>query len=71
MNPTNPKKRYNPEFKAQAIELLALGRPVAENAAAEDLRSLRRENSLIKTENDILKKAAVMLGTKLQLHYGR
>jgi transposase len=105
MNPIKPKKRYNPEFKAQAIELLALGRPVAElaaelcvsanllyswksssqaaqvgsagaravgeNAAADDLRSLRRENSLLKAENDILKKAAVILGTKPQLNYGR
>ena len=68
MNPIKPKKRYNPEFKAQAIELLALGRPVAELAAADDLR---RENSLLKAENDILKKAAVILGIKPQLHYGR
>jgi transposase-like protein len=32
MNPTKPRKQYTPEFKAQAIELLALGRPVAELA---------------------------------------
>jgi hypothetical protein len=25
MNPIKPKKRYSPEFKAQASELLALG----------------------------------------------
>lgn len=31
MNQT-PRKRYTPEFKAQAVELIALGRPVAELA---------------------------------------
>ena len=36
MNPSKPRKQYTPEFKAQAIELLALGRPVAE--LAEELR---------------------------------
>ncbi len=32
MNPSKPRKQYTPEFKAQAIELLAIGRPVAELA---------------------------------------
>ena len=32
MNHTKPRKQYTPEFKAQAIELLAIGRPVAELA---------------------------------------
>ena len=36
MNSSKPRKQYTPEFKAQAIELLALGRPVAE--LAEELR---------------------------------
>ena len=36
MNPSKPRKQYTPEFKAQAIELLALGRPVTE--LAEELR---------------------------------
>ena len=96
----SPRKRYTPEFKAQAVELLALGRPVAELAeelcvspnllyswrsssqgaqagseggravgelaAADDLRALRRENALLRQENDILKKAAVILGTRPQ-----
>jgi transposase len=31
MNQTS-RKRYTPEFKAQAVELLALGRPVSELA---------------------------------------
>lgn len=99
MNQT-PRKRYTPEFKAQAVELLAIGRPVAqlaeelcispnllyswksssqrvrvgseggravgENAAADDPRALRREIALLRQENDILKKAAVILGTRLQ-----
>ena len=32
MTPSKPRKQYTPEFKAQAIELLAIGRPVAELA---------------------------------------
>ncbi len=105
MNQT-PRKRYTAEFKAQAVELLAIGRPVAElaelaelaeelsispnllyswksssqgarvgsegrravgeNAAADDPRVLRREIALLRQENDILKKAAVILGTRPQ-----
>ena len=32
MTPCKPRKQYTPEFKAQTIELLALGRPVSELA---------------------------------------
>ena len=88
-----PRRRYSPEFKAQAVELVGLGKPVLEVAqelgfganllyrwvsqasppaplgsAAEELRRLRRENAKLKIENDILKKAAVILGTKPQLN---
>lgn len=97
MNPVT-RKRYTPEFKAQAVELVALGKPVPEvaqdfglsssllykwvgknpqprqlggegrRAAGEDpvaeLPRLRREIAHLKLENDILKKAAVILGTK-------
>ena len=35
-----------------------------ESGAAEELLALRREVSLLRQENDILKKAAVILGTK-------
>ena len=35
MNSSKPRKQYTTEFKAQAIELLALGRPVA--ALSEEL----------------------------------
>jgi transposase len=92
------RKRYTDEFKAQAIELSELGKPVSEVASdlgistdlvyrwkrevpqaaqggsagqravgeaagADELRSLRREVAHLKMENDILKKAAVILGT--------
>jgi transposase len=105
MNQSKPRKQYTPEFKAQAIELLAIGRPVVElaeelcvsanllyswksssqgtrvgsggdqavgeNAAADDTRALRRENALLRQENEIFKKAAVILGTKPQPNYAR
>jgi len=101
MNQTN-RRRYSAEFKAQAIELVKIGRPVpevarelgiganilyrwtqsvrqpsqpaqigsgglravGEQAGADDLRRLRDENTLLRRENDILKKAAVILGTQ-------
>ena len=100
------RKRYSAEFKAQAVGLVRLGKPVTEVAqdleigtsllygwvskgaqtgqlgsggvraageepAADELASLRREILTLKLENDILKKAAVILGTKPQLHVGR
>jgi transposase len=37
-----------------------------EQSEADELRRLRRENAHLKLENDILKKAAVILGTKTQ-----
>ena len=42
-----------------------------ERSAADDLRALRRENALLKVENDILKKAAVILGTRPQPNSGK
>jgi len=96
------RKRYTAEFKAQAVELLNTGKPVAqvaeelcissnllyrwkqeaqsaqggsvgcravgEGAGADELRALRRENALLKQENDILKKAAIILGTRPQFN---
>jgi len=94
------KRRYTAEFKAQAIGLVGVGKPVKEVArdlgvsegvlydwvrkagsqaaqlgsaggraesepsGADELRRLRRENADLKLENDILKKAAIILGTK-------
>ena len=65
-------QRYTPEFKEQALGLLALGKPVSE--VAKDLqisdnllyawRALRRENARLQVENDILKKAAIILGSR-------
>ena len=100
------RKRYTSEFKAQAVELVGMGKPVSEVAedleigtnvlyrwvrdggqpgrlgsaggravgeepAADEVRRLRRENANLKLENDILKKAAVILGTKPQPSAGR
>ena len=99
MNPKS-RRRYTAEFKAQAVELLETGRPVAELAeelgistnllyswkqasqraqlgsagpraagerdAADELRALRREVARLRVDNDILKKAAIILGTKPQ-----
>ena len=39
-------------------------RAVGEEAEADELRRLRGENARLTLENDILKKAAVILGTK-------
>ena len=41
-------------------------RAVGEQNEADELRLLRRENAALQLENDILKKAAVILGTKPQ-----
>lgn len=99
------RKRYTAEFKAQAVELLATGKPVPElaqelrissnllynwraeaqspqpgsagvpapggSSGADELRALRRENARLQIENDILKKAAVILGTKIQVSSGK
>lgn len=40
-------------------------RAVGEMSEADALRALRRENVRLQAENDILKKAAIILGTKL------
>jgi len=95
------RKRYTAEFKAQAVALVGLGKPVPEVAAdleigtsilygwlrkgsqpghlvrggllaygsqpsAPKVPRLRREIANLKLENDILKKAAVILGTRPQ-----
>ena len=74
MNHTKPRKQYTPEFKAQAIELLAIDRPVAELAKelcisanllySDDPRALRRENGVLREENEILKKPRSSLALK-------
>jgi len=39
-------------------------RAVGEHSGADDLRALLRENAQLRMENDILKKAAIILGTR-------
>jgi len=98
------RKRYTAEFKARAVGLVSLGKPVMEVAqeleigssilygwvskgaqsgqfgsggvrvpqlrdeepVADELPRLRREILTLKLENDILKKAALILGTRPQ-----
>ena len=78
------RRKFTAEFKAQVVELVLAGKPIAEIARefeldgslarrwargakatqpADELRRLRRLNSKLQLENDILKKAAVILGT--------
>ena len=97
---SKPRKRYDAQFKADAVELIKTGKPVSEIAQelcigsnllykwklesqgpqvgsagpravgegseADELRALRRQNARLQIENDILKKAAVILGTRPQ-----
>jgi transposase-like protein len=69
MNPKT-RRRFSAEFKTQAVQLLETGKPIAQVAeelsiSSDLLYSWRRENSLLRQENDILKMAAEILGTKL------
>ena len=100
-----PRRLYTPEFKTQALELLATGKPVpelaeelrissnllynwragaqipqvgsagpragGERSEADDLRDLRRDYARLQVENDILKKAAVILGTRVPSSSGK
>jgi len=50
---------------AQGQQIRSAATPAeGESGAAEELLALRREVSLLRQENDILKKAAVILGTR-------
>jgi transposase len=58
---------YNWRLKLQDAQGgSAAARAVGEGSEADALRILRRENARLKEENLILKKAAVILGTKIQ-----
>jgi len=51
--------------RAQGAEVGSAGpQAEGERSEADDLRTLRRENALLRQENDILKKAAIILGTR-------
>lgn len=57
---------------AQGAQVGSAGpRVEGEGAGAADLRALRRENALLRQENDILKKAAIILGTRPQANSGK
>jgi transposase len=43
-------------------------RAAGEQSEADALRALRRENSRLQAENDILKKAAIILGSRTPLN---
>ena len=56
---------YSWRHCSQGAQLGSAGaRAAGERSAADELRALCRENSLLRQENDILKKAAVILGTR-------
>lgn len=73
MSKPKARKKYTPEFKAQAVEMVGVGRPVP--SVAQDLeigagllyRWLSKpQGAQLRMENEILKKAAVILGTRPQ-----
>ena len=59
------RKRYTTEFKATAVDLLSTGKPVSQ--VAEELCI----SSTLRQENDILKKAAIILGTRAPSNSGK
>ena len=63
---------YNWRADTQGARLGSAGTPAAGGRTeADELRALRRENTRLQIENDILKKAAVILGTKLPSSSGK
>jgi transposase len=59
---------YSWRNQAQSAQGGSAGlRAVGEQSEADALRALRRENALLRSENDILKKAAIILGSSTHL----
>ena len=57
---------YGWRHSSQGAQLGSAGaRAAGERSEADELRALRREVTLLRQEDDILKKAAVILGTRL------
>ena len=55
---------YSWRHSSQGAQLGSAGaRAAGDRSEADELRALRRENARLRQENDILKKAAVILGT--------
>ncbi len=64
--------RWVRQANTQSAQLGSGGlRAVGEEARADELRALRREIDQLKRENNILKKAAVILGTEPQMRTGK
>lgn len=58
---------YSWRLASQRVQVGSAGLPAGGGQdAAGELRALRRELTRLRQENDILKKAAVILGTKAQ-----
>ena len=58
--------------RAQGAQFGSAGpRAEGERSEVDDLRTLRRENALLRQENDILKKAAIILGTRPPSNSGK
>ena len=55
--------RWRHEHKGSGVGS-AGPRAVGEQVEADDSRALRKENALLRQENEILKKAAIILGTR-------
>ena len=63
---------YSWRHSAQGAQLGSAGvRAAGGRSEADELRALRREITLLRQENDILKKAAVILGTRLPANCGK
>ena len=63
---------YSWRHSSQVAQLGSAGaRAAGERSEADELRDLRREVTLLRQENDILKKAAVILGTRLPATCGK
>ena len=63
---------YSWRHHSQGAQLGRAGaRAAGECSEADVLRALRRENTLLRQENDILKKAAVILGTRVLSSCGK
>jgi len=63
---------YSWRQSSQSTQIGSAGvRAFGEQSEADELRTLRRENLRLQQENDILKKAAVILGTKPQPNSAR
>ena len=55
-------RRESPQLSQEGSQVSG---PVSDPAKADELRKLRREVAHLKMENDILKKAAIILGTTI------